>query len=201
MMRRFAPWIAVGLASLALLAAIALRSPPVAASGPGAAPGGPFHLVDQTGRPVDQSVLKGKWSAVYFGYTYCPDVCPTTLTTLGGAIDRMGGQAKDFQVVFITVDPHRDTPAQMKNYLSSSEFPRGVVGLTGTDAQIAQVAQAYRVYYQKAGTGDAYSVDHSSAIYLMDPKGQFDTVIPYGLTPDQAKDSIVKAMQDEAAHS
>jgi len=201
MMRRFAPWIAVGLASLALLAAIALRSPPVAASGPGAAPGGPFHLVDQTGRPVDQSVLKGKWSAVYFGYTYCPDVCPTTLTTLGGAIDRMGGQAKDFQVVFITVDPHRDTPAQMKNYLSSSEFPRGVVGLTGTDAQIAQVAQAYRVYYQKAGTGDAYSVDHSSAIYLMDPRGQFATVIPYGLTPDQAKESIVKAMQDEAVHS
>jgi len=201
MIRRFAPWIAVGVASLVLLVAIAFRSGTNVTTGSGGAVGGPFQLVDTSGKPVDQSVLKGKWSAVYFGYTYCPDVCPTTLTTLGGAIDRMGPRAKDFQVVFITVDPHRDTPAQMKNYLSSAEFPRGVIGLTGSDAQIAKVAQAYKVYFQKAGTGDAYSVDHSSAIYLMDPKGQFDTVIPYGLTPDQAKDSIVKAMQDQSAHS
>jgi protein SCO1/2 len=201
MIRRFAPWIAVGIASLVLLAAIALRWGPGSVTSQASAVGGPFQLVDQTGRAVDQSVLTGKWSAVYFGYTYCPDVCPATLTTLGGAIDRMGARAKDFQVVFITVDPHRDTPSQLKNYLSSSEFPRGVIGLTGTDAQVARVAQAYKVYYQKAGTGDAYSVDHSSAIYLMDPRGRFDTVIPYGLTPDQAKDSIVRAMQDESAHS
>ena len=201
MIRRFAPWIAVGVASLVLLAAIAFRSGTNGATGSGGAVGGPFQLVDTSGKPVDQSVLKGKWSAVYFGYTYCPDVCPTTLTTLGGAIDRMGARAKDFQVVFITVDPHRDTPVQLKNYLSSAEFPRGVIGLTGSDAQVAKVAQAYKVYFQKAGTGAAYTVDHSSAIYLMDPKGQFDTVIPYGLTPDQAKDSIVKAMQDETAHS
>jgi protein SCO1 len=201
MIRRFLPWIAVGIATLALLTAIALRSGPGQSSNQAGAVGGPFHLVDQTGRAVDQSVLKGKWSAVYFGYTYCPDVCPTTLTTLGGAIDRMGARAKDVQIVFITVDPHRDTPAQLKNYLSSAEFPRGVIGLTGTDAQVAQVAQAYKVYFQKSGTGAAYTVDHSSAIYLMDPKGQFDTVIPYGLTPDQAKDSIVKAMRDESVHS
>jgi protein SCO1 len=201
MIRRFAPWLAVGIASLLLLVAIALRPGPAPASGQAGAIGGPFQLVDQTGRGVDQSILKGKWSAVYFGYTYCPDVCPTTLTTLGGAIDRMGARAKDFQVVFITVDPHRDTPGQLKNYLSSAEFPRGVIGLTGADAQVAQVAQAYKVYYQKAGSGDVYSVDHSSAIYLMDPKGQFAAVIPYGLTPDQAKDSIVKAMQDQSAHS
>jgi len=204
MIRRFAPWIAVGVASLVLLAAIALRSAPNTTTGQGngvsSAVGGPFQLVDTSGKPVDQSVLQGKWSAVYFGYTYCPDVCPTTLTTLGGAIDRMGARAKDFQVVFITVDPHRDTPTQLKNYLSSAEFPRGVIGLTGSDAQVAKVAQAYKVYYQQAGTGAAYTVDHSSAIYLMDPKGQFDTVIPYGLTPDQAKDSIVKAMQDQSAH-
>jgi protein SCO1/2 len=203
MIRRFAPWIAVALASLALLAAIGLRSQSGSASGSGGGVGvgGPFQLVDQTGKPTDQSVLKGKWSAVYFGYTYCPDFCPTTLTTLGGAIDRMGPRAKDFQVVFITVDPHRDTSAQLKNYLSSTEFPRGVIGLTGPDEAIAKVAKAYGVYYQKAGNGPSYSVDHSSAVYLMDPKGQFATVIPYGLTPDQAKDSIVRAMQDEAAHS
>lgn len=190
----------MGLASLALLVAIGLRSQSGSAVGASGGVGGPFQLIDQTGKPVDQSVLRGKWSAVYFGYTYCPDFCPTTLTTLGGAIDRMGPRAKDFQVVFITVDPHRDTPAQLKNYLSSAEFPRGVIGLTGTDEQVAKVAKAYGVYYQKAGTGPSYSVDHSSAIYLMDPKGRFDTVIPYGLTPDQAKDSIVQAMRDQAAH-
>jgi protein SCO1 len=201
MIRRFLPWIAVGMATLALLVAIALRSGAGQASSQAGAVGGPFQLVDQTGRAVDQSVLKGKWSAVYFGYTYCPDVCPTTLITLGGALDRMGARAKDVQIVFITVDPHRDTPAQLKNYLSSAEFPRGVIGLTGTDAQVAQVAQAYKVYFQKSGTGAAYSVDHSSAIYLMDPKGQFAAVIPYGLTPDQAKDSIVKAIRDESVHS
>ena len=201
MIRRFAPWIAVAIASLALLVAVALRTQPSGGASPSAGIGGPFQLIDQSGRPVDQSVLKGKWSAVYFGYTYCPDFCPTTLMTLGGAIARMGPHAKDLQVVFITVDPHRDTPAQLKNYLSSAEFPRGVIGLTGTDAQVSRVAQAYKVYFQKNGTGDAYSVDHSSAIYLMDPKGQFNTVIPYGLTPDQAKDSIVKAMQDQSAHS
>jgi len=201
MIKRFAPWIAVGLASLALLTAIALRSPSTGASGSTPAVGGPFQLVDQTGRPVDQSVLMGKWSAVYFGYTYCPDACPTTLITLGGAIDRMGARAKDFQIVFITVDPRRDTPNQLKTYLSSAQFPRGIIGLTGTDAQIAKVAQAYKVYFQKAGAGDGYSVDHSSEIYLMDPSGRFRTVIPYGLTPDQAKDSIVRAMQDDSAHS
>ncbi len=199
MIRRFAPWIAVGLASLALLVAIGLRGHSGSATNTGGV-GGPFQLIDQTGKPTDQSVLKGKWSAVYFGYTYCPDFCPTTLTTLGGAIDRMGPRAKDFQVVFITVDPHRDTSAQLKNYLSSSEFPRGVIGLTGSDEQVAKAAKAYGVYYQKAGSGPSYSVDHSSAVYLMDPKGQFATVIPYGLTPDQAKDSIVRAMQDQAAH-
>lgn len=157
--------------------------------------GGPFHLVDQAGRPQDQRLLLGKWTAVFFGYTYCPDVCPTTLQTLGSATGLLGDQAKAFQVVFITVDPTRDSPAQLKDYLSSASFPHGVIGLTGSPAQIAAAAAAYKVYFQKAGGDANYSVDHSAAIYLMNPRGDFDSVIPYGLTPQQTRDQILKAMQ------
>jgi protein SCO1/2 len=156
--------------------------------------GGPFQLVDQFGHPRDQSLLRGKWTAVFFGYTYCPDVCPTTLQTLAGAIGLMGPRAKDLQVVFITVDPARDTPGQLKDYLSSASFPPGVIGLTGTPDQIAKAANDYKVYFQKSGTGPAYSVDHSAAVYLMNPKGDFDSVVAFGLTPQQTRDQILKAM-------
>jgi protein SCO1/2 len=156
--------------------------------------GGPFQLVDQFGHPRDQSLLRGKWTAVFFGYTYCPDVCPTTLQTLAGAIGLMGPRAKDLQVVFITVDPARDRPGQLKDYLSSASFPPGVIGLTGTPDQIAKAANDYKVYFQKSGAGAAYSVDHSAAVYLMNPKGDFDSVVAFGLTPQQTRDQILKAM-------
>jgi protein SCO1 len=161
----------------------------------GAGPGGPFTLVDQDGRTVDQSALNGKWSIVFFGYTFCPDFCPTTLTTLGKAMDQLGPQAKDAQVVFITIDPARDTPAAMKSYISSRVFPRNIIGLTGTPAQIAQVAKAYGVYYQKEGSGSTYSMDHSTALYLMDPTGRFHGVIADGLTPQQDAQQISAAMR------
>jgi protein SCO1/2 len=156
--------------------------------------GGPFQLTDQDGRPRDQSMLKGKWSAVFFGYTYCPDVCPTTLQTLAEAQDRLGPKAGKFQVVFISVDPERDTPAQLRSYLSSSAFPRGAVGLTGTSAQIADVAKAYHAFYQKQGSGSGYEVQHGSTVYLMDPKGRFSSVIAFGLTPDEVARQISEKM-------
>jgi protein SCO1/2 len=156
--------------------------------------GGPFTLVDQDGRPVDQRVLDGKWSIVFFGYTYCPDFCPTTLTTLGKAMDQLGPKAKDAQVVFITVDPARDTPPALKTYLSSRVFPKNVIGLTGTDAEIAQVAKGYKAFYQKAGTGPNYTMDHSTALYIMDPQGRFHGVIADGLTPAQDAQQISQAM-------
>ena len=195
MVRKYAPLIAAGVI-LAVLAGFwawrAAESPT-----PGAAPGigGSFHLVDQTGRPVDQTVLKGKWTAVFFGYTSCPDVCPTTLQTLGAAAAGLGPDRRRLQIVFITVDPQRDTPAQLKDYLSSSAFAPGVIGLTGSPAQVAQAAKAYGVYYQRQGDGDAYAVNHSSAIYLMNPQGRFDSVIAYGLSPQQTRDSLLKAMR------
>ncbi len=159
--------------------------------------GGKFNLVDQTGAPRDQTLLKGKWSAVFFGYTYCPDVCPTTLQTLAEAQDRLGPKARKFQVVFVSVDPARDTPAQLRAYLSSGAFPKGTIGLTGTSDQVAEAAKVYRVFYQKAGAGPDYTVDHASQVYLMDPKGRFDRVIAYGLSPDEVARQVSDAMRGD----
>ncbi len=99
-------------------------------------------------------------------------------------------------MVFVSVDPGRDTPSQLKAYLSSPVFPKGTVGLTGAPAQVDQAAKAYKVFYQKAGSGSAYTVDHTSAIYLMDPHGKFDRVLAEGLTPDQMTHQISEAMSD-----
>jgi protein SCO1/2 len=158
--------------------------------------GGPFQLIDQDGRAVDQSLLDGKWTAVYFGFTYCPDLCPTTLQTLAQAQALLGPKAKDFRVAFISVDPGRDTPAQLKTYLSSPVFPRGAVGLTGSPQQIAAVAKAYRAPYEKQGDDKDYVVNHTSIIYLMDPHGRFNRVLAYGLAPGEIARQISAAMQE-----
>jgi protein SCO1/2 len=207
MNRKFAPWLLVALAALAFAGLLAWRSGVLpgatsSASGPAttaSAVGGPFQLVDQDGHPVDQSLLQHKWTAVFFGYTFCPDVCPTTLQTLGVTQQKLGPLAKDFQVVFVSVDPARDTPAKLKSYLSSDAFPKGTIGLTGTPAQVAAVAKAYGVFYAKDGAGPDYAVSHSSAIYLMNPKGQFDSVLAYGMTPDETRDQIARAMRQGGA--
>ena len=177
--RRF--WRATVLAMLGLVAAglaVAVVRPPhgvstpVASSGE-AAIGGPFHLVDDAGRPVDQHVLDGRWSAVFFGYTNCPDTCPATLQALNAAARQLGAARRGFQVVFISVDPARDTPAEMKLYDGAQGYAAGgLLGLTGTDAQVASVAGEYHAFY-KAGTGPNYAVQHSAAIYLMNPRGEF----------------------------
>jgi protein SCO1/2 len=159
-----------------------------------AAVGGPFQLVDQDGRPADQSLLQGKWSAVFFGYTYCPDVCPTTLQALAQAQVLLGDKAKNLQVVFISVDPDRDTPAQLKTYLSTPAFPKGAIGLTGSPAQVAATAKAYRVYYQKDGQGAGYAVAHSSIVYLMNPQGKFDRALTESQTPSEVATQIGDAM-------
>ena len=170
----------------------------VAASSGEALVGGPFQLVDQNGRPTDQTVLKGKWSAVFFGYTYCPDVCPTTLQALAGAEAKLGDKAKNLQVVFISVDPQRDTPAQLKTYLSIPAFPRNTIGLTGTPAQVAAAAKAYRVYYQKEGQGEGYTMAHSSIVYLMNPAGKFVTALTESQTPSEVATQIGDAMASKS---
>jgi protein SCO1 len=192
-------WIAVGLAAIALTVFIVIRPAQPARPTASVPIGGAFQLTDQGGRAVDQSLLHGKWSAVYFGYTYCPDVCPTTLQMLGTVDRSLGARQKDFQVVFVTVDPARDTPSQLKLYLSNGVFPPGAIGLTGTPDQIARIAAAYGVYYQKQGAGADYTVNHSSVIYLMNPSGGFDSVIASASTPADAKAAILKAMNGGSA--
>jgi len=158
-------------------------------------PGGDFVLVDQTGQTVSQDVLKGKWSAVFFGFTYCPDVCPTTMGVLGQAQALLGPRAKDFQVIFISVDPERDKPEALRAYLDNASFPKGTLGLTGTPEQVAVAARRYRVFFEKSGTGSDYLVNHSTATYLMDPKGRFASVLPFGIGPEEVALQISQAMQ------
>ena len=195
-------FIAACLIVAGLVGAFALTRPPgaEATTGPtgNAAVGGPFQLVDQNGRAVDQRILHGKWSAVFFGYTYCPDACPTTLQELAAVQDQLGPKAKDFQVVFVSVDPGRDTPAKLKDYLSTHGFPTGVTGLTGTAEQVARAAKAYRVYYARHGDGPDYLMDHSVATYLMDPDGRFVAVLAPGETPQAVAAQIVKEMQSRS---
>jgi protein SCO1/2 len=156
--------------------------------------GGPFELVDQNGRSVDQTLLNGKWTLVFFGFTYCPDYCPTTLTALKATKARLGDKAKDLQIVFISVDPERDTPKALKDYLSSDGFPEGVIGLTGTPQQIRAAADAYRAYYEKVGEGEFYTMNHSLTVYLMGPDGKFRTAIAHDLGPDRGAQVIERAM-------
>lgn len=156
--------------------------------------GGPFQLVDQNGRTVDQTMLEGRWSLVFFGFTYCPDFCPTTLATLAATQAQLGADAEKMQIVFISVDPERDTPQALKDYLSSDGFPKGVIGLTGTPEQVAAAAKAYRAYFQKVGEGDAYTMNHSLTVYLMGPDGQFRSAIAHDLGPDRSAELIRRAM-------
>ena len=140
--------------------------------------GGPFTLTDDTGATVTEKTLAGKPYAMYFGYTFCPDVCPTTLFDLSRWIQKLGPDADKLNYVFVTVDPERDTVKSMHAYLSS--FDKHIRGYTGTPEQIAQIAKAYRVYYKKIPTSDgSYTMDHSAIIYLMGPDDKFVTVIPY----------------------
>lgn len=156
--------------------------------------GGPFQLVDQDGRAVDQTLLNGKWSLVFFGFTYCPDFCPTTLAALDATQQRLGDRADDVQIVFISVDPARDTPQALKDYLSSDGFPEGVIGLTGSEDQVKAAADAYRAYYQKVGEGEGYTMNHSLTVYLMGPDGKFRTALAHDLGPERAAQLIERTM-------
>ena len=136
--------------------------------------GGPFQLVGGDGKVVTDRDFRGHWMLVYFGYTFCPDVCPTTLTQVGAAMDKLGADADKVRPVFITIDPKRDTPTLVRDYVAA--FSPRLTGLSGTPAQIESVEAAYRVFASEHRTGvgaNDYTMDHSSIIYLMDPRGRF----------------------------
>ncbi|WP_313577037.1 MULTISPECIES: SCO family protein [Brevundimonas] len=157
--------------------------------------GGDFTLTDQNGKTVDQTILNGKWTLVFFGFTYCPDYCPTTLGVLNAVQERMGDKAEDLQIVFISIDPERDTPQMLKDYLSSDGFPDGVIGLTGTPEQVAKAAKAYRAFYQKVGEGEGYTMNHGLTVYLMGPDGQFRSAVAHDLGPSRTATLIENAME------
>lgn len=150
-----------------------------------AAIGGPFQLTDQNGKTVTDKSLKGKPTLIFFGYTHCPDVCPTSLFEISEVLGALGKDADKVNAVFISVDPERDTPAIMKDYLSS--FDPHLEGLSGDPAETAKVITSYRVYAKKVPTKDGdYTMDHTALIYLMDREGRF--VSPFNLkrTPEEA---------------
>jgi protein SCO1/2 len=152
--------------------------------------GGPFHLVDQNGKAVSDADLKGKWQLLFFGYTHCPDTCPTALNEISLALDRLGKKRDEVEIVFITVDPERDTPEVLKSYVQSFDAP--IIALTGAADQVAQAAKAYRVYYAKHPRPDGgYDMDHSAVIYVMDPQGRFTATF----TPDATADSMAERLQ------
>jgi cytochrome oxidase Cu insertion factor (SCO1/SenC/PrrC family) len=150
--------------------------------------GGPYALTDQDGKPRASTDFGGKYQLVYFGYTFCPDVCPTTLAVMAAALDKMGVDQNRVVPVFITVDPERDTPAALKKYMAA--FGPRFVGLTGTPQQIAQVEKEFRVYAKKQPLTDGnYGMDHSSVMYLMAPDGKLVSFYDEAITPeDLAKD-------------
>lgn len=194
----------LGLAVVALLAGglLAARhywgmgggSAPVASDDATASIGGPFTLVDQHGRTVTERDFRGRWLLVYFGFTYCPDVCPTSLARNGDAVTLLGDKGKQVVPVLITVDPERDTPEKLKDYVVS--FHPQAVGLTGTPEQIAAVAREYRVYYAKArqDAGEDYLVDHSSITYLIGPDGRFVKFFRHEASAEEMADYVNKRL-------
>lgn len=147
-------------------------SPQTTSSGT-ASVGGPFTLVDQQGRTVTDESFRGRWMLVFFGFTHCPDVCPTALNDMSAVLAELGPAADKVQPIFVTVDPERDTVEAMSQYVAN--FDPRIVALTGTPEQISQAAKAYRVYYKKVPQGDDYTMDHTGILYLMDPQGRFMT--------------------------
>lgn len=181
---RHTAWAAV--AALALLAAGLYATSGTSGDGrsvPQLSIGGPFTLTTDEGKRLSSDALKGKPFAIFFGFTYCPDICPTTLMELTRTIEAMGEDASKMRFLFVTVDPERDTPDQLNTYLSS--FHPRISGLTGTKQEIEQIAKAYRVYYEKVPTDGDYTMNHSSMIYLMDEKGNFAGILGHGADPDQ----------------
>jgi protein SCO1/2 len=157
--------------------------------------GGPFALTDQNGMLRTEKDFRGRYMLVFFGYTYCPDVCPTTLGVMADALERMHAGADKIVPVFITVDPKRDTPEKIKTYLAS--FGPRFVGLTGEAKDIAAVAKEYRVYYREhpAENGAEYTVDHSGVVYLMDPNGAFVANYSLETAPDAMAADLLKRLR------
>jgi protein SCO1/2 len=161
----------------------------------GVALGGPFTLVDHTGRTVTERDFAGRPMLLYFGFTYCPDVCPTELGTIAAALDALGAAGERVTPVLVTIDPERDTPAALADYVS--RFHPRMIGLTGSSEQVAQAARAYRVYYAKVRPRDStdYLMDHSSFIYFVGPDGRVRSLFRPETTPEAIAAAITSQLR------
>lgn len=179
---------------------------------PGTVPiGGPFSLVDHNGRSVTDEDFAGKYLLVFFGFTNCPDVCPTTLGDIAVALEMLGSNAADVQPLFISLDPERDTPDQMAEYVAA--FDPRIIGLTGSAEQIAAVASEYRIFFEKTSVdnyfetdptrrtriepeGDEYLISHQGQTYLMSLDNDYLTHFSFGFSPDEMVSTIRKALAE-----
>tara|TARA_R110001592_G_C13183701_1_gene751285 strand:+ start:5391 stop:6065 length:675 start_codon:yes stop_codon:yes gene_type:complete len=159
-----------------------------------------FTLTDHHGRTVTEQDFHGRWQLVFFGFTFCPDVCPTTLSVMAQVLDTLGDDAKRLAPLFITVDPERDTPEVLAEYVGA--FHPNIVGLTGTSEQIKLAAKSFRVFYGKTEKAEApggYVVGHSGYMYLMTPDGSYDAVFSENLhPPEKIAIEIQKRLQNES---
>lgn len=193
-------WIASAALMLLLLAGLPFayqlwpaRTLVAAAVDAGRPIGGAFELHDQQGRTVTQQSYEGRWLLVFFGFTRCADICPTTLMRIAKVLDGLGERSAQIQPLFISLDPERDTPEVLAAY--TSFFDERIVGLTGSPAQIRQVADAYGVYFRKVPMGDTYMLDHTGAVYLMNPDGELASLIPLRMAPADAAREIAIVME------
>ncbi len=157
--------------------------------------GGPFTFTDHTGKRVTDKDYRGQEMLIFFGFTSCPDICPAAMQLVSAALDKLGPKAERITPIFITVDPQRDTPERLAEFVAN--FNPRIVGLTGTPAETAAAAKAYRVYYKKVEDKDApqaYTMDHTSIMYLMDANGEFITHFSPTTTPDEMAARIAKTL-------
>lgn len=156
--------------------------------------GGPFVLASSNGGEVKSQELLGKPFAIFFGFTHCPEVCPTTLYEMSNLLEKLGDEAKDFRVFFVTVDPERDTVAELKDYISN--FDPRIEALVPTMEQLPEIAKAFRVYYAKVATSDGgYTMDHTASVYLMGADGTFVGTIAYGEAAEMREAKLRKLLK------
>jgi protein SCO1 len=194
--RRSSPF-ARHLISAALILSVVFSSRPVPAQAtlPPEGSNVSFALTAADGTSVTEQTYRGKWLVIYFGYTFCPDICPTTMMDIAGALDMLGPRANKVQGLFITVDPKRDTPSVLTDYLKS--FDPHLVGLTGTPAQIAHAAKSFHVFYERQDNDSGgYSYDHSAFIYFVDPSGRFAQATSDEGGSKQLADALYSLMTD-----
>ncbi len=157
-----------------------------------------FSLIDHTGKPVTQEDYRGRWLLVFFGYTYCPDVCPTTLLNISAVLRQLGEDSRQVQAIFITVNPERDNIKTMADYVGF--FGGNIVGLTGSTSAVRAAAASYRANFRKVEEDrgpDAYLMEHQATIYLLDRQGKLRTIFVPGSTSDSIVNSLQQYFKEE----